>query len=404
MRGGSEKRRGERGQALILGALALVVLFGFTALSVDVGFFLRHRAVVQQAVDAAALAGAQALPDDRVLAEQLARDFAQKNGVDPATVQVSFRCTSSFQLACDPAADRWDTIQVRGEMDVPFFFAPVLQLTGATTDCWLGACPVVNSAAGCRGLCGSSPFTPVDVMMALDHTASMTAGDLQNAKDGTMALYEYFDADIQRVGLIPTPPVDPANYCDSINAWTDPQVWLSVPLTFDYQTSPHVLDASSPLVNNTQCLDRPSFGELTGNHTKLGDPIKYAIDELQANGRPNTKWGIILLTDGAANIYDPPTILGDTGLLSPSSNAAVTSSSGDDNGFQTSPTNAYADGGGNATDTDSGTGTSTSCTSTSKDRHRYYNYGVSVPGGATVTGIEVRLDAWVDSTSSSTRL
>ena len=261
MRGGSEKRRGERGQALVLGALALVVLFGFTALSVDVGFFLRHRAVVQQAVDAAALAGAQALPDDRVLAEQLARDFAEKNGVDPATVEVSFRCTSNFQLACDPAADRWDTIQVRGEMDVPFFFAPVLQLTGATTNCWLGACPVINSAAGCRGLCGSSPFTPVDVMMILDHTGSMTSTDLQNAKDGTLALYEYFDADIQRVGLIPTPPVDPTNYCDSINVWTDPQVWLSVPLTFDYQTSPHVLDSSSPLVNNTQCLDRPGSGD-----------------------------------------------------------------------------------------------------------------------------------------------
>ena len=81
----------------------------------------------------------------------------------------------------------------------------------------------------------------------------------------------------------------------------------------------------------------------------------------------------------------------------------MTSGAGDNNGFQTSPTNAYADGGGNATDTDSGTGTSTSCTSTSKDRHRYYNYGISLPGGATVTGIEMRLDAWVDSTASGTR-
>ena len=58
--------------------------------------------------------------------------------------------------------------------------------------------------------------------MMLDHTGSMTAGDLQNAKDGTMALYEYFDADIQRVGLIPTPPVDPTNYCDSIDALDRP--------------------------------------------------------------------------------------------------------------------------------------------------------------------------------------
>ena len=404
MRGGSDTKRGERGQALILGALALVVLFGFTAMAVDVGFFIRHRAVVQQAVDAAALAGAQALPDDKVMAEQLAKDFAEKNGVDPATVQVTFRCTSEFQLACDPAADRWDTIQVSGEMDVPFFFAPVLKVSGATTNCWLGACPVVNSAAGCRGLCGSSPFTAVDVMMILDHTASMTSGDLDNAKAGTLALYEYFDADIQRVGLIPTPPVDPINYCDSINLWTDPKVWLSVPLTFNYQTSPHVLDYSSPLVNNTQCLDRPSSGELPGVHTNLGEPVKQAVDEFQANGRPDVKYGLILLTDGAANIWDPAPYLSTTGFLSPSANAAVTSSAGDNNGYQTSPTNAYADGGGNAADDNSGTGTSTSCGSTGKDRHRYYNYGVSLPAGATVTGIEARLDAWADSSFGTSRL
>src|SRR3970040_1077885 len=119
MPGGSEKRRGERGQALVLGALALVVLFGFTAMAVDVGFFLRHRAVVQQAVDAAALAGAQELPDDPGLAEELAKDFAQKNGVAPATIQVSFRCTSGYN--CD-GSTTFDTIQVKGQMDVPFFF------------------------------------------------------------------------------------------------------------------------------------------------------------------------------------------------------------------------------------------------------------------------------------------
>src|SRR3989304_2419307 len=109
MQGGSEKRRGERGQALILGVFALIVLFGFTAMAVDVGFFVRHRAVVQQAVDAAALAGSQALPDDQVLAEQLAKDYAQKNGVDPATIPVSFRCTSGYKR---DGTTPFDTTQV----------------------------------------------------------------------------------------------------------------------------------------------------------------------------------------------------------------------------------------------------------------------------------------------------
>ncbi|HKY52764.1 MAG TPA: hypothetical protein VJM08_00600, partial [Anaerolineales bacterium] len=58
----------------------------------------------------------------------------------------------------------------------------------------------------------------------------------------------------------------------------------------------------------------------------------------------------------------------------------------------------------NAVDTNSGNGTSTSCTSTAKDKHRFFNYGISVPAGAAVNGIEVRLDARADSTASAPKM
>ncbi len=93
-----------------------------------------------------------------------------------------------------------------------------------------------------------------------------------------------------------------------------------------------------------------------------------------------------------------------TGWFSASANAAVTSSSGDNNGYQTSPANAYADDTSYAVDTNSGTGTSTSCTSTAKDRHIYYNYNISLPSGATINGIEVRLDAYADRTAGSPKI
>lgn len=94
-------------------------------------------------------------------------------------------------------------------------------------------------------------------------------------------------------------------------------------------------------------------------------------------------------------------IAGNTGFLSPSAQAAQTSSAGDNNGFQTNPANALADGGGVAVDTNSGSNSSSSCTATTKDKHHFYNYNVSLPGGVTVTGIEVRLDAFVDSVGSN---
>ena len=40
----------------------------------------------------------------------------------------------------------------------------------------------------------------------------------------------------------------------------------------------------------------------------------------------------------------------------------------------------------------------------SKDKHRFYDFNISLPGGATVTGIEVRLDAFADSTSSAPKM
>jgi len=400
MQGGSVERRGERGQALILGVFALIVLFGFTAMAVDVGFFVRHRAVVQQAVDAAALAGSQALPDDQVLAEQLAKDYAQKNGVDPATIQVSFRCTSGFN--CD-GSTTFDTIQVMGEMDVPFFFAPVLKLSGATTNCWLGACPIINSAAGCKGSCGAPPTEPLDVVIVIDRTGSMTSTDMTNAKDGAKAVLELYDPNKQHVALAVLPAGNPSNPCSLLDAGAG-GVWLAVPLSSDYQNPDGTLNTGSALVSTINCLT-------DSGRTNLGSPIhdvKFgrpdALNHLLDAGRAGVKKAIIFMTDGEAN---EPNVTGgtvDTGDLNCTANAAVTSSAGDNNGFQTNPGNACTNGNGNATDANSGNNTNTSCGNTGKDKHLFYDYNVTLPAGATITGIRTRLDAWVDSSSGTRRM
>ncbi len=93
-----------------------------------------------------------------------------------------------------------------------------------------------------------------------------------------------------------------------------------------------------------------------------------------------------------------------TGFLSPSANAAQTSSAGDNNGYQTSPANAYANDSSVATDTNSGTNTSTSCTNSGKDNHRYYNFNFNIPATAVIQGIQVRLDARADATSGSPKI
>ena len=61
--------RDDRGQALISVAVMLAMLFGVTAIAVDVGWALQIRRELQASTDAAALAAAVELPDvDRAIA------------------------------------------------------------------------------------------------------------------------------------------------------------------------------------------------------------------------------------------------------------------------------------------------------------------------------------------------
>ncbi len=136
----------------------------------------------------------------------------------------------------------------------------------------------------------------------------------------------------------------------------------------------------------------------------------YPPDEVIPAQTSRNRAAVLYLLDQADCPYDvigkgaqycggtPPA---NTGLLSPSANVPVTSGSGDNNGYEVVPANAFGNDGLFAVDNNSGTNNQTSCTSTRKDRHTFYNYGFSIPGGATITGIEVRLDGRVDSTSGA---
>ncbi len=84
-----------------------------------------------------------------------------------------------------------------------------------------------------------------------------------------------------------------------------------------------------------------------------------------------------------------------TGFRNPSAEAAATGGDGD--GYERDPTRAFTDADGEAEDRDSGTNGNLSCTDSGKDRHVFYNYGFTVPDGAVINGIEVLVDANLDS-------
>ena len=81
--------RTERGQATVLTLIFLVVLLGMAALVLDLGSWYRADRDTQSTADAAALAGAQALPDDTGQASSLASTYASKNGSGLESVSFS---------------------------------------------------------------------------------------------------------------------------------------------------------------------------------------------------------------------------------------------------------------------------------------------------------------------------
>jgi Flp pilus assembly protein TadG len=98
------KIRNDRGQATIITVVFLVVLLGMAALVLDIGSWYRADRATQSTADAAALAGAQALPYNTSNASSLAMQYANKNGGGVSSSDVTI--TSS------PYANN-DTIKVQ---------------------------------------------------------------------------------------------------------------------------------------------------------------------------------------------------------------------------------------------------------------------------------------------------
>jgi hypothetical protein len=108
------------GQAYVITILFLAVLLAMAAAVLDIGSWYRADRSLQATVDAAALAGAQALPDSTASASTLASQYAAKNG--GGTMNVTFK-TQVFAN---------DTIVVSGSRPAPGFFSKMLGVKSVT--------------------------------------------------------------------------------------------------------------------------------------------------------------------------------------------------------------------------------------------------------------------------------
>jgi Flp pilus assembly protein TadG len=114
--------RNERGQAIVLVVISLVVMLGMAAAVLDVGSWYRADRKLQTTMDAAALAAAQALPSDTGAAGGLAGEYADKNG--GALDSVTFSTTAVAN----------DTVTVTGSQPTPGFFSRIFGIDSVTVN------------------------------------------------------------------------------------------------------------------------------------------------------------------------------------------------------------------------------------------------------------------------------
>jgi len=114
------RHKQSRGQAYVITILFLAVLLAMAAAVLDIGSWYRADRSLQATVDAAALAGAQALPDGTASASTLASQYAAKNG--GGTMNITFKS----KVFPD------DTITVTGSRPAPGFFSKMLGIKSVT--------------------------------------------------------------------------------------------------------------------------------------------------------------------------------------------------------------------------------------------------------------------------------
>lgn len=278
------------GSATILTIGAVMVGLGVSVLAVDMPFYFAARNQLQTAVDAAALAGASALPLGETEAETAALELAAENPVANHILEAS-----NLNFKVDQSK-----FTVTGEVEVPTIMGKLLcalsgkgggkeiegeEIAGdGSSGSSADSCSLMKVVAG-----SSAAPAARDTILVIDTSNSMDdLGNNRPMKDIKSAANKYIDIiaalnneSVDRIGLV----------------------------TFD-QTGKKQIGLTSSKQSPAFTVVKNKVNGLTlfsgaGWNTNYEPGLKLALDELQANGRKNASKIIIFMTDGIPNLPAP---------------------------------------------------------------------------------------------------
>ena len=326
----------EQGQILILFVLVLIVVMGFAAMVIDVGVLRNANQNLWNALDAGALAGAQELPADatnaggdrpRIRRQELPRRAAvgrhgrlplhhrqrcrlasavrRPGGCDPGGNAVWTCNTKICSSICIPAeGDTCNTVVLEDAATVQYGFGGAVGVNTGTTQ-------TVTSAA-CKGACGAKPQAPVDLVLMVDRTSSMSGVDTVNARAAADAVRRTYNPAEQWMGFGLLGPSRGAGSCATI---PDPSIGTAnLPPTSDRWVSvrPDRVSALRP-TRTTPRRERDGPGHQLLHELERRDRSRRPGDrrglraDAQRSPDPEVTKGIILMSDGQPNNSTIPT-------------------------------------------------------------------------------------------------
>ena len=313
------------GQTLPLVVVFMFSILVFAGLVIDFGNAYRVQTALQASADASAAAGAGQLtmvyPPVVANATSAAQKYGSQpggsnpiNGVPAGNVSQNVSVTCAQQAGYNCTNGYPNTVTVDETANVPTYLLKLLGFSTITLKAHAQAC------SPCGGV-------PLDVMVVLDRTGSMSANSkLTQAKAGVNAFMKTMDPTLDNVGLAVLPPApstgqactDVTSYFNGTKRYPDGSqqyagsggtyslsnaAYVLVPLSNTYATSTGNLNASSPFMSTLNCVK-------AGGGTAYAEAIDAAYQELVNHGRAGTQKVMVVLSDGAAN--DGPTFLAST--------------------------------------------------------------------------------------------
>jgi hypothetical protein len=279
------------GSAIILSIGAMLVALGGAVMAVDLPFYFATQNQLQTAVDAAALAGASALPAGEVEAEEAALELAYEN---PVASQLLDESNLTFSV------DK-SKFKVTGEVFVPTIMGKLLcalsgnsggqEIEGEELEGGIsGNGPSGSSCNNMKVVAGSSAAPAArDTILVIDTSNSMDdlgnnrpMKDIKTAANKFISIITALDNDsVDRIGLV------------SFDQSGTKQIGLT-----SASQSPGFTSVKNK-VNGLKLFNG------IGWNTNYEPGLKLALDELQNNGRKNASKIIIFMTDGIPNLPAP---------------------------------------------------------------------------------------------------